>query len=698
MKKKPNQRKYRKKERAQAPARRKDAPLEGETGDEDGAESEAVEEAPRGMREAETSEDEDGDAEENENADADENESGENGDTPETDDEGTDGYRKGGYHQVKVGEIYNGKYKVIAKLGWGHFSTVWLVQDSEIQSFLAMKVQKSAAHYTEAAFDEIELLADAAKHASDKGWGHSMQSIADCLGHQFGEGHTGVVQLIDYFEHHGPNGRHVCMVFEPMGPNVLAVIKRYQFKGVPIDLVRKITAHTLIGLDYLHRVCGIIHTDLKPENVLVQCPHGIPVDKTGQPLIAADMIRKNKTKLFLENDSLSYKNLSKSQKRRLRAKEKKAEEANAQTVERKILEPPPYVKGMLKPSRSDPTLLSSYAEAENLMVRAPYHHHLAQLCQPKPAADTKKVPKDKRNDKHLSTPDPEEIREKCELVKGLDLFLHDDVVYKVVDLGNACWTHTHFSDDIQTRQYRSPEVMIGSGYDTSSDIWSLACMTFELLTGDYLFDPKPSDEYPRDEDHLALCVELLGKIPTEMIQKGRNGRTYFNRAGDLRHIKTLRYWGIEEVLNQKYNVNIMEARNLASFLIPMLQLSPSERVNAEQHLSHPWLRGLPSPMLDAHFPPNPVRPGMTGQEKLAYQDQEEFRKQAFLLQAEERRNAVDAGGSAQGFLPLGEGATTTTVEQSAEVAVTSLMQAEKSSSSLAGGALGGPEVEQEVEE
>eukprot|EP00392_Amoebophrya_sp_AT5.2_P003880 g3885.t1 len=79
----------------------------------------------------------------------------------ESDDEGQDGYRKGGYCEVRVGELYNGKYLVVAKLGWGHFSTVWLVQDTEIQSFLAMKVQKSAPHYTEAAFDEIELLADA---------------------------------------------------------------------------------------------------------------------------------------------------------------------------------------------------------------------------------------------------------------------------------------------------------------------------------------------------------------------------------------------------------------------------------------------------------------------------------------------------------------------------------------------------------
>jgi serine/threonine-protein kinase SRPK3 len=54
---------------------------------------------------------------------------------------------------------------------------------------------------------------------------------------------------------------------------------------------------------------------------------------------------------------------------------------------------------------------------------------------------------------------------------------------KIVDFGNACWRSRHFTDDIQTRQYRSPEVIVGQGYDTSTDLWSLACMLFELATG-----------------------------------------------------------------------------------------------------------------------------------------------------------------------------------------------------------------------
>ena len=37
---------------------------------------------------------------------------------------------------------------------------------------------------------------------------------------------------------------------------------------IPIDIVKKLSKEILEGLDFLHRICGVIHTDLKPENVL----------------------------------------------------------------------------------------------------------------------------------------------------------------------------------------------------------------------------------------------------------------------------------------------------------------------------------------------------------------------------------------------------------------------------------------------
>jgi len=79
-----------------------------------------------------------------------------------------------------------------------------------------------------------------------------------------------VVSLLDSFEHKGSNGTHVCMVFEVLGENLLGLIKRWNHRGIPMPLVKQITKQVLLGLDYMHRECGIIHTDLKPENVLIE--------------------------------------------------------------------------------------------------------------------------------------------------------------------------------------------------------------------------------------------------------------------------------------------------------------------------------------------------------------------------------------------------------------------------------------------
>lgn len=69
---------------------------------------------------------------------------------------------------------------------------------------------------------------------------------------------------------------------------------------------------------------------------------------------------------------------------------------------------------------------------------------------------------------------------------------------KIVDMGNACYTYDHFSTVIQTRQYRSPEVIIRSKYDESADLWSLACTIFELVTGDLLFMPRKGKDYTKN--------------------------------------------------------------------------------------------------------------------------------------------------------------------------------------------------------
>ncbi|KAM7404638.1 hypothetical protein PAMP_011969 [Pampus punctatissimus] len=175
------------------------------------------------------------------------------------------------------------------------------------------------------------------------------------------------------------------------------------------------------------------------------------------------------------------------------------------------------------------------------------------------------------------------------LVNPLEPLNADQIKVKIADLGNACWVHKHFTEDIQTRQYRSLEVLIGSGYSTPADIWSTACMAFELATGDYLFEPHSGEDYSRDEDHLALMIELLGKIPRHYALSGKFSQEYFTKRGDLKHITKLKPWGLLEVLIDKYEWPREEAECFADFLTPMLELIPEKRATAAECLRHPWL-------------------------------------------------------------------------------------------------------------
>ena len=197
-------------------------------------------------------------------------------DEDSSEDEGMPDYKIGGYHPIHVGEVLIDRYVVIQKLGWGHFSTVWLCKDLKYDNYVAIKVQKSAQHYLEAAYDEVDILDQIATNWKSGEWkssieGYYKEDILEDRIRKYGvtSETSHCAQLLNSFIHHGPNGKHFVMVFEILGVNFLELIKRYDYKGVPIPLVRILAKQCLIGLDYMHRMCNVIHTDFKPENVVI---------------------------------------------------------------------------------------------------------------------------------------------------------------------------------------------------------------------------------------------------------------------------------------------------------------------------------------------------------------------------------------------------------------------------------------------
>mmetsp|Transcript_27005 Transcript_27005/g.26637 ORF Transcript_27005/g.26637 Transcript_27005/m.26637 type:complete len:485 (+) Transcript_27005:321-1775(+) len=372
-----------------------------------------------------------------------------------------------------------------------------------------------------------------------------------------------VVQLLNSFTHKGPHGKHVCMVFEILGVNLLEIIKVYKYKGVPMHICRRISKQVLIGLDYLHRICGLIHTDLKPENVLVQLTQA----QINEILVKGQLFNKISYSKALETPETEitpqiFFSLEEQQEieKRNKLKEKRKKYRQRKKEKAKLMK-------------------NEEKTAETNVV------------------ETKKKRKRNRKKKNLESEIEINMESKNESTKSsinedkneIEEGVCEDINIKIADLGNACWVHKHYSTEIQTRQYRSPEVILGINYNTTADLWSFACMLFELLTGDFLFDPRSGSDFEKDDDHLAQMIETLGLIPKDWALSGLEGKKFFDKSGRLKGIYSLKIWLLKDVLVQKYRFIPQEAEDLASFLLPMLRFKPEERASAQECLAHPWL-------------------------------------------------------------------------------------------------------------
>jgi serine/threonine-protein kinase SRPK3 len=73
-------------------------------------------------------------------------------------------------------------------------------------------------------------------------------------------GYKHVIHLLDNFEHTGHNGKHLCLVFKVMVKSVSALRRGFPSRQIPAALMKQIACQVLLGLDYLHQSCDIIHT------------------------------------------------------------------------------------------------------------------------------------------------------------------------------------------------------------------------------------------------------------------------------------------------------------------------------------------------------------------------------------------------------------------------------------------------------
>ncbi|KZT68525.1 kinase-like protein [Daedalea quercina L-15889] len=163
-----------------------------------------------------------------------------------------------GYFAARLGQpLEEGRYCIVRKLGWGHYSSVWLAKDRGEDRFVALKILTCAA---------TKALLPGPDQRSDEQ--RMLEKIASANPAHRGYRHN--LAYFDAFSIKGPHGLHRCLVTEVVGYGV-DYIRKLRDDGdrrIAPSTVKRVVRQVLLALEYLHDVCGIVHTDLKHDNIL----------------------------------------------------------------------------------------------------------------------------------------------------------------------------------------------------------------------------------------------------------------------------------------------------------------------------------------------------------------------------------------------------------------------------------------------
>ncbi|KAL2052447.1 hypothetical protein ABVK25_007319 [Lepraria finkii] len=388
-------------------------------------------------------------------------------------------YRSGGYHPVHLGDtLHGGRYTIIHKLGWGRDGTNWLATDSKYSRLVAIKICRSEIRHEneEEATLLRRLMTGPAEHPGKK---H-------------------VVQLLDRFEISGPNGRHLCLAMEALGPG-------FDLEFLSPDAAWEVARQMVEGVSYIHDM-GITHGDLRRKKFWFTNTR------------------------FLHQDGDPTK------------------------------PPKKPVVDDVQPVDGLGNVLPIYGSS--VTARVP------QYLVDYPWTISSEALTYSDNSNHTAS----------------------DYQVKLIGFGNTRMIGEvqGFSKDYDFG-YQAPEVLLDSQLGPSADIWSLACLIYEILIRDIPYCPCSTKD-----DMIHEWIGIFGNLPEEWESHCCSPRpSDLCKPGQENMRDTLKD-GSLFILPGTLWFSKGDLDTLGDLLTSMTQYRPSDRPSAAEVLKHPWFQHRPS--------------------------------------------------------------------------------------------------------
>lgn len=161
--------------------------------------------------------------------------------------------------------------------------------------------------------------------------------------------------------------------------------------------------------------------------------------------------------------------------------------------------------------------------------------------------------------------------------------MHSEI--KVIDFGSSCFENERVYTYIQSRFYRSPEVILGMTYGMPIDMWSLGCILAELLTGVPIF---PGEN---EQEQLACIMEVFGPPEKHLIEKSTRRKLFFDSLGKPRI--TVSSKGRRRRPSSKTLSGVLKCEDevFLDFLARCLRWDPDRRLKPDEAVRHEFITG-----------------------------------------------------------------------------------------------------------